>query len=84
LLDRCSTTWVTSPALLALVILDIGFHFFAQTGLTAVLQFYTSHLLQEWETHTTIFSFFLLRWGCCELFCPTGLELQSSWSQPPA
>jgi hypothetical protein len=75
LLDRHSTPWVTPPAL---VILELRVSLFTQAGLNldpSILHFLGS---LGWQVYTTMPIFFPLRWGLI------GLELQSSWSQPPA
>jgi hypothetical protein len=59
---------------------------------TKILLFYASHWSWDDRCAPLGLNFFLLRWGCHELYppphspslpCPLGLELWSSWSRPP-
>jgi hypothetical protein len=57
-----------SPALFALVILEVGLAFCL--GWPGPWSYYFLSFLPklEWQAHTTMPSFFLLRWGSCKLF----------------
>jgi hypothetical protein len=84
------TTWAITPALFALVILDLGSHFLLRPALTTVLVFYASCCSCD-DRHAPPCPAFSIEMGSCELCCsphptpqkncPRTVTLQSSASQ---
>jgi hypothetical protein len=73
LLGRYSTSWLMPPVLLFLVIFEMESCFLPKQVWTTVLLFYT--FCHSWDDrYVTPCPAFPLRWG---------LEVRSSWSQPP-
>jgi hypothetical protein len=69
LLDKCSTAWVTSPVLFALIIFEIGSHFFAQAGLNGIPPILGFLSWLKCQVHITANSFFPWQWGFTIFFC---------------
>jgi hypothetical protein len=78
--DRNSTTWAIPPSLHALVILEIGSPFLPRQTWTLIILFYAFHCMICICHHAWLFS---LRWSFTSFFSQAGIELWSSWSQPP-
>jgi hypothetical protein len=76
-LSRPSTTWALPRALLALVILEIGYCLFPRSPDLP----YFKLLCCLWDDRQVLPcpAFFQLRWSC-ELFAQAGFKPQSSWS----
>jgi hypothetical protein len=83
LLKRCSTAWSMTPALFALVILEIGSHFFCEGCMGHHPPILCVMLLLGWQEHAIRPTFFLLRLNLTNFFAEVGLELQFSLPQLP-
>jgi hypothetical protein len=81
LLDTC-TTWTMPPALFPLVIFFNSVMHLCLASLDCNPPIYTSWVagMSSWHNHAQLL---LVEMGFCELFAPTDLKPQSSWSLPP-
>jgi hypothetical protein len=77
---RHSITWAISPAFFASVILGIGSHIYAPTGLDNDSSVYAYHITGM--THVCHHNHLVVQMGSHELFALAGLKLQLSQSPP--